>query len=376
MATSVKKASKKATAAANGARVDRDAVKGSTLLQANVIGHDQVMTRLLIAGRLHRLAPTLLFSGLAGIGKKLCAEALAQALICERAETPSSDDLEVKSEMKRACGECGPCLRVAIGQSESILNIAPDGASIKIEQVRSILEFCSLQKLGRAQVVIIDQAHLLNLQAANALLKSLEEPPEGTYFILVSANSAALLPTIRSRAQLIRFKPLSTSELKAVLVSGRIGIKDTDDSLLRASGGSVAEALKLLSHREEVLNIEAAALRFVKRSQSEWPAEEISELRDLIKDKTLLPLLASAIQRCFLDALRTQGGLSAMDPSRSPELVAGLAAYLQRDLHKLAEATVRMENEFTRNLDRGLILENFAIQIRTASRKQTGEVLQ
>lgn len=118
------------------------------------------------------------------------AWAVAQMLVCDGESAP--------------CGKCGPCLRVSSKQSESVLLIEPKGLTVKVEQVKDVLDFVSLKTLGRARVVLLNEAENLGLQAGNALLKTLEEPDEKTYFILLSKSRESLLTTIRSRTQVLR----------------------------------------------------------------------------------------------------------------------------------------------------------------------------
>ena len=93
----------------------------------------------------------------------------------------------------KACGICGSCLRIAQGQSESMLEIRPDGQFIKVSQASEIINYLSLQQWGRARAVIIDDVQRMNMQAANSLLKTLEEPPERTYFFLLTINYSMLI---------------------------------------------------------------------------------------------------------------------------------------------------------------------------------------
>ncbi|MEK7357797.1 MAG: DNA polymerase III subunit, partial [Bdellovibrionota bacterium] len=210
-------------------------------------GHGSVLKPLIEAAARERLAPTLIFNGPSGVGKRLAALALAQSLVCEKSRDA-------------ACGECGGCLRIERGQSESLLVIEPDGAQIKIEQARDVLQFISLRALGRARVIVIDQAHLLGPQAANALLKSLEEPPSGTYFILVTPLASAILPTIRSRSQLVRFAPLDVKSLRAVLGA------NADEWVLRSARGSVETARRMMEDRAEFHEIETATRAYLGAS--------------------------------------------------------------------------------------------------------------
>ena len=164
----------------------------------SVKGHEQVIATLEQSLLSERFPSTSIFSGPSGVGKKLAALGFVQALACEMRTIVSA----------KACGSCGPCLRVETRQSEALHVVEPSGTQIKMEQAQEVLRFLNLQKLGRARAVIIDQAHLLNPQASNALLKSIEEPASGNYFFLITANPSALLPTIRSRSQVFRFAAL------------------------------------------------------------------------------------------------------------------------------------------------------------------------
>lgn len=169
-----------------------------------VVGHEEQRYRLTAAAQNQSLPHAMVFSGPAGIGKQMLALALAQNLLCE---TPSSGV---------ACGQCGACVRVEKNQSESLRLVAPQGLQIKIVQVREILDFLSLASGGQKRVIIIDQADAMNAQASNALLKTLEEPPADVYFILTTTDVRLLMPTIRSRSQIISFNALSTSDLQTI----------------------------------------------------------------------------------------------------------------------------------------------------------------
>lgn len=323
-------------------------------LSEQLLGHDDVLNALLRAKNETKLASTLLFAGPAGIGKRLAALSLAQALICERRETD-------------ACGECGSCIRVANEQSESLMQVAPEGASIKIEQARDVLQFIALQKLGSARVVIIDQANLLNPQAANALLKSLEEPPPGTYFLLITPNPAAILPTIRSRSQLVRFRPLSKENLKTVLK--RLDI-EADDWLLSSSHGSVEVAQRLTEARDDYQELEDVTASYMGRAILQFPGEEISKLRDLLKDKGAQAFFHTLVQGVIRDSLRIRAGVEPAGNPKGPwrplsqKLAEKLFGSVPGRIAELAELALDMETDMARNVDRGLVLENFALDLR------------
>lgn len=327
----------------------------NTRLLSRLVGHRLSLRPLFDAYRAERLASTLLFVGPSGIGKRQAALAFAQILTCEAPERDTAENL--------ACGECGSCRRIASGQSESLLLIEPDGAHIKIEQVRDILQFISLRKLGRHRIVIIDQAHLLNPQAGNALLKSLEEPPAGTYFILVSTLSSGVLTTIRSRSQLVRFKPLSSEELREVLGG------EADEWLVASARGSVEEAKRLSESRDDFLALEAAVRDYLVAASVRLPMDEISRLKEMMKDRSAQGFVSSFIQTVLRDALLLQAGLPSRQ-GRAMELVQSTAGYTPVALRTLAENVLGFEQDLARNVERGLILENFALTWRRAAKME------
>lgn len=174
-------------------------------LKSHIRGHLAQITQLEEAVDRQRLPHAMLFTGPESIGKKMVAYAVAQKLLCEVKDTPDTP-----------CGVCPSCVRVAKHQSENVLYIEPAGQNIKVDQARHIIEFLNLSNFGRSRVVIIDQAHLFNPQAANSILKILEEPSENVFFILIAPEAESMMRTIRSRSQVIRFNPLNENEIKSI----------------------------------------------------------------------------------------------------------------------------------------------------------------
>lgn len=162
--------------------------------------HEKQMQTLEASMRSNHLASTFLFVGSDEDSKKRAVLALAQMLLCEKENSP--------------CGFCGACLRVEKEQSENILKIAPEKSTIKVEQSREILDYLSLRQIGKARIILIQDADALTIQASNALLKILEEPPAQTYFFLLAPSKMSLLSTIRSRSQIVYFE----SNLRALKV--------------------------------------------------------------------------------------------------------------------------------------------------------------
>ncbi|MBM3782289.1 MAG: DNA polymerase III subunit [Acidobacteria bacterium] len=219
-----------------------------------LIGHRQTVDRLMRAIARGSLPPTLLFTGAPGIGKWHTAVATAQAVNC------LDDDARAAGD---ACGTCRSCDRVARGMHVDVLPIAPDDkASIKIDVIRDVLARTSYRPFeGRRRVVLIRDAETLELSAQNALLKSLEEPPDATMFVLVTSVPGALLPTVRSRTMRVRFAPLTVDEVTQVLERDHGHDAGPARAAAALADGSVGQALGLAD--ADVVALRDAALRLL-----------------------------------------------------------------------------------------------------------------
>lgn len=210
----------------------------------------QTIERALASGRVHH---AYLFDGPAGVGKELAAFGLAQALVCT---SPRSG---------AACGECSACRRAVPREGErrpvhpdvvvlerglydpaQIGRRTPETQDISIDQVRTLVlaraAFSAHE--GRAKVFIVRRVEELSISAANALLKTLEEPNPGTHFVLLTSQADALLPTIRSRALRVRFAPLPDA-IVAQLVAARGVDAARAEEIARLAAGSMEAALAL-----------------------------------------------------------------------------------------------------------------------------------
>jgi DNA polymerase-3 subunit delta' len=159
-----------------------------------ITGHERQTSLLARSVSRNTLPPSLIFAGPAGTGKRTTAVALSQALNCVEPRIPAPGTLD-------ACGHCSPCRRIARGFHPDVLSVEPgDTLSIKIEQVREVIDRSAYRPFeGRVRVVIIDEADAMVPAAQNALLKTLEEPPSASIFVLVTARPDLLLPTVQSR---------------------------------------------------------------------------------------------------------------------------------------------------------------------------------
>ncbi len=158
------------------------------------------------------LAHAYLFCGERGLGKADMAMALAQAVNCR---TPS--------EGSDPCGACRDCRQIETQTHPDLCWIVPSPTSIRIEQVRDVIRQAALRPFaGMRKVFIIREAEKLTEEAANGLLKVLEDPPEHVLFILLTDNPDALLPTVRSRCQLMPFRPVPSGELARYLMASMV----------------------------------------------------------------------------------------------------------------------------------------------------------
>ena len=202
---------------------------------SEIVGHGKQIETLrqsLVNGRLHH---AYLFVGPDGVGKRTLASALAQAIHC----------MELEGDF---CGACGACRAVQKGNHADVRVLEPlsNKRDINIQQVRELEKALSLRSFsGRQKVAIIDPATLMNWPAQNALLKTLEEPPQGCVLILVASNAGGLLPTVRSRAFTFSFAPLPRELIVNDLISRKDKTREQAQFLAALAMGSLGAASKI-----------------------------------------------------------------------------------------------------------------------------------
>lgn len=200
----------------------------------SIIGQERPIRFLTQMLQKRSIPHAMLFTGIDGVGKQTTANALGMALNCLSPVGVS------------ACGECHSCHKVISGAHPDMITIKPEGAFIKIDQVRALsrqLRFAPLE--GNWRVVIINDAQAMNLEASNAILKILEEPPKGTVTILTASQTTDLLPTIVSRCQQIAFRPIPYEKVTEVLVELQGLDKQTATTLAVSTKGSLGKALSV-----------------------------------------------------------------------------------------------------------------------------------
>jgi DNA polymerase-3 subunit delta' len=317
---------------------------------AQIIGHERqkdILRRALSGGR---LAHAYLFAGPEGVGKRLMALAVARALFCEE---------------RTGCGECAACRKLDHRNHPDLHVLEPDGNSIKIEQVRTIQRDLSLRPVeGRRKVCLIEAADAMTTGAANALLKTLEEPRGDTLLILLSSQPQRLLETIRSRCQILQF-PRQPIQLIRESLQTQLGVADAEAHVLAAlSEGSFKKAFGkdrqlYLEERQNLLKTLTAL-----STGSILPVLEFAE--QLAGDKAVLPDILEIFQAFYRDVLLTLHGRDAgelvnLDLSEKIHRTAGreTAANVLAKLDALKSARWQLE----RNLNPQLVMEVLLLRL-------------
>jgi DNA polymerase-3 subunit gamma/tau len=206
---------------------------------SDLVGQEHVTKTLANAIKNDRVAHAYIFSGARGVGKTTAARILAKALNCVHGPTATP------------CGECDSCREIAAGTSLDVIEI--DAASNRgIDQIRELREMVRYAPASsRSKVVILDEAHMLTGEASNALLKTLEEPPDRVTFVMATTQPEDLVDTIRSRSQHFHFRALTFGEITARLeeIAQKENLKIDAGALAvisRMAEGSMRDALSLL----------------------------------------------------------------------------------------------------------------------------------
>ncbi len=323
---------------------------------ADVVGHQAVISRLRRAAADDRAAPTYLFCGPPGVGKRTVAEAFAMELLCA---TPTAHG---------ACGTCAQCIRVAGGTHPDVRVVVreADRRDMRTEQVRELTRWLALRPLmARRKVALLDGAETLNEHGQNALLKTLEEPPGASLLLLVVARASPLLPTVRSRCQQVRLDPLPDADLTRFLE--RQGVPPEQVSLLLArAGGSPGRALAL---RDDPLAEQRGVLLDRLARLPELSAAEVSALAQALARGEVEPALEAMVSWCR-DLLALVAGADA--PLRNPDAADALRAAAARSsirgvLHQLQAVCATIE-AIERNANRALALETMLLAMRRLER--------
>jgi len=207
----------------------------------NIIGHKKQLDMLLAAVRNGRFHSSYLFVGQSGIGKKQVALYLAQMLNCQK-----------NKGLDYPCGECLSCRKIETGTHPDVttISVLEDKYWISIEQIREMISGLQYKAIsGGYNVRVIDDAHLIKEDAANSLLKILEEPPANTVIILITPVPRSLPGTILSRCLLLRFGIFSEEEIKKEIEKFSLNEEETE-CVVSLSMGSLGKALEIAGDKE------------------------------------------------------------------------------------------------------------------------------
>ncbi len=234
------------------------------------------------------------------------------------------------------------CRQIENKQHPSLLFIEPAGLHIKIEVISKIRSFISLQSFSSCRIVVIDQAHTMNLQTQNALLKSLEEPPKGVYFMLICDQMAKLLPTIRSRTQLIRFKRLSLQEMEKIL-------PEEKEWTLKASRGQ----LNRVNQWKDEENLYREIFNLLED-------QKISNtLSARLKERKTALLVARTLQEILRDIRVMQERGKDLIHIHQTSFYKNWLEVPPSDIHQLYQKACQLEQDILSYLDSLLCFENY-----------------
>jgi DNA polymerase-3 subunit gamma/tau len=346
-----------------------------------IVGQQHVTKTIANAINSNRVAHAYIFAGVRGVGKTTTARILAKALNCEKGTTADPD------------GTCASCIEISEGRSLDVLEI--DAASNRgIDQIRELREMVRYAPANsRYKVVILDEAHQLTDEASNALLKTLEEPPDRVVFILATTRAEDLVETIKSRAQLFQFRALSfkeiAEEIERITTEEKISIEPGAVAVLaRAAEGSVRDGLSLLEQAisysgdaitdlqvRELLGVVAeSVLDDLVEAISQQSAERaLSLVHRLIQDGQNLQHFCREAIRHFRNLLvaRVCGATSDLvqAPKDERERIAEQAAlFTEEDLTRFFNTLMATDAELRRAPDPRLHLELGLLKLINAKR--------
>ncbi|MBF0588845.1 MAG: DNA polymerase III subunit delta' [Magnetococcales bacterium] len=311
-----------------------------------ILGQQEAVSRLQQAMETQRQAHAYLFFGPDGVGKETTALAMAQLLFCR-------DPQEDGTRGRYGCGQCSACIKLEAQTHPDLarLGVEEGKTRIVVDQVRELTRFLALTPLeSPLKVAIVSDAALMNQAAANALLKTLEEPPADTLLILVTAHPGMLLPTIRSRCQKLRFGLIAEPELKQLLMQQTELTEEMLTTALAVSRGSLSRGLEYADGK---------VAKLWETFQKQLGGLSLRRMGDLLdcaafwanreRFPTALSFLKTWFNQRIRDNLSVTPGLSKQAQASWLEL----AWWMENLLHKSAEF----------NLNRTLVLEGIMIRI-------------
>jgi DNA polymerase III subunit gamma/tau len=347
----------------------------------DLTGQTHVTETLANAIRNDRVAHAYIFSGARGVGKTTAARILAKALNCVHG--PTADP----------CGECDSCKEIATGSSLDVIEI--DAASNRgIDQIRELREMVRYAPAGsRNKVVILDEAHMLTTEASNALLKTLEEPPDRVIFVMATTEPENLEDTIRSRSQHFHFRALTFTEITARLeeIAAKENLQIEPGALAviaRMAEGSMRDALSLLEQARAYCG-DTIPAKEVRELLGVVPEDALEELVNAIAAGSADRALALVhsfqkegrnLQHFCREAIRhfrnllvarvcgADSDLIAATPDQRPALERGAALFTEEDLTRFFQILLQTDEDLRSKLDPRVHLEMGLLRLINAAR--------
>jgi DNA polymerase-3 subunit gamma/tau len=347
----------------------------------DLVGQAHVTETLQNAIRNNRVAHAYIFSGARGVGKTTAARILAKALNCVNGQTPEP------------CGACDSCKEIAAGTSLDVIEI--DAASNRgIDQIRELREMVRYAPAAaRSKVVILDEAHMLTGEASNALLKTLEEPPDRVIFVMATTEPENLVDTIRSRSQHFHFRALTFAE-----ISGRLQEIATKENLKIEAGALAVIARMAEGSLRDALSLLEQARAFCGDT---IPDKEVRELLGVVPDDALEELVGAIasgsadralalvhtfqkegrnLQHFCRESIRhmrnlliarvcgADSDLIAATPDQRPALERAAAQFSEEDLTRFFQILLQTDDDLRRKPDPRVHLEMGLLRLINAAR--------
>lgn len=322
---------------------------------ANVIGQEGPKRKIRTALAQQAIGHAYLFSGDDGIGKRLMALRFAQALSCETPPSSSQPD---------SCGHCRACEQIDSGTYPDLLVIEPEqdkaNPQIKIDRVREIERHVIYRPLLSARkICIIDDADRLNANAANAFLKTLEDPPEHSLFILVTSQPLRLLATVRSRCLTLRFSPATPEQFQGALALKQAMAIEDARFLSQVCGNRIGVALR--TDLSELRSRHDLFFELCRHESLAHPTAVLQQAEALSKVQPfpeLLDWLSHGLRDVLLMTIGTRQDI-LLHQSHIPLLAQIADSLTPSDIVELMDALQTLEQAPTQNLNLQLCLENF-----------------
>ncbi len=347
----------------------------------DLVGQQHVAETLKNAIKNDRVAHAYIFSGARGVGKTTAARILAKALNC------------VKGPAPEPCGECGSCKEIAAGTSLDVIEI--DAASNRgIDQIRELREMVRYAPASsRSKVVILDEAHMLTSEASNALLKTLEEPPDRVIFVMATTEPENLVDTIRSRSQHFHFRALTFAEITGRLeeIAQKENLKIEPGAIAviaRMAEGSLRDALSLLEQARAYCG-DTIPDRDVRELLGVVPEDALNEMVSAIAEGSADRALGLVhafqkegrnLQHFCREAIRhirnlliarvcgADSDLVAATPDQRPALAKAAALFGEEDLTRFFQILLQTDDDLRRKPDPRVHLEMGLLRLINASR--------